>query len=338
VKRLLQRAVMDSPHTSVPVTPIELSLWDFGGMGVRREWRHIDIFLFDEQNRLAVIIENKIGTGEHSGQLERYYEVVREEYPEHKILALYLTLDGDEPSHTEYLPMDYRAVCEILDELAENRASVVEPDAKVLIKHYTEMLRRHIVGDSEIARLSREIYRKHSRAIDLIMEYRPNPEQENRQLLERLINDTSQLPYRGRHRNLYIFFYPEEWKVSSLNAGASDRHGFLRFVFHNHSDSIILFLETSPGEEETRRRLYEMSLKYKSLFENPQDPENIGYPKLFSRTFLTPEFCENATEAEREAEIRKNWDDFLENDLPRIDAALKNEAWIWDSGESEISS
>jgi hypothetical protein len=33
VKRLLQRAVMDSPRTSVPVTPIELSLWNFGGMG-----------------------------------------------------------------------------------------------------------------------------------------------------------------------------------------------------------------------------------------------------------------------------------------------------------------
>ena len=72
VKRLLQRAVMDSPSVSAPVTPIELSLWDLGQMEVRREWQHIDIFLLDEREKLAVIIENKIGTGEHSDQLDRY--------------------------------------------------------------------------------------------------------------------------------------------------------------------------------------------------------------------------------------------------------------------------
>lgn len=172
VKRLLQRAVMDAPNISTPVTPIELSLWDLGEMSVRREWRRIDIFLLDEREKLAVIIENKIGAGEHSDQLDRYHEAVREEYPDYRLLALYLTPGGDEPSHPEYLPVDYQTVCEVLDELAESRASVMEPDAAVLITHYTEMLRRHIVGDSEIARLSRQIYQKHQRAIDLIYQHR----------------------------------------------------------------------------------------------------------------------------------------------------------------------
>jgi len=39
---------------------------------------------------------------------------------------------------------------------------------------------------------------------------------------------------------------------------------------------------------------------------------------------------------EREAEIRKNWDDFLENDLPRIDDTLKQERWIWKPEDNEI--
>ena len=167
-KRVLQEAVRSSPGASAPVTPIELSLWDLGEVEVWREWRRIDIFLLDEQEKLAVIIENKIGAGEHGDQLNRYYEAVRDQYPDYRLLALYLTPDGDEPSHPEYLPVNYQTVCEILDELAESRASVIEPDAKVLMKHYTEMLRRHIVGDSEIARLSQQIYQKHSRAIDLI--------------------------------------------------------------------------------------------------------------------------------------------------------------------------
>jgi len=42
---------------------------------------------------------------------------------------------------------------------------------------------------------------------------------------------------------------------------------------------------------------------------------------------------ENSDQADREKEIRKHWIEFLENDLPRIDAALKNERWIWETDE-----
>ncbi|MGI8911979.1 MAG: PD-(D/E)XK nuclease family protein [Rubrobacteraceae bacterium] len=206
-KRLLQRAVMDSPNAPAPVTPIELSLWDFGQMDVRQEWQHIDIFLLDERNRLAVIIENKIGTGEHGDQLDRYYEAVREQYPDYRLLALYLTPGGDEPSHPEYLPVDYRAVCEILDGLAKSRASVTEPDLRVLITHYTEMLRRHIVGDSEIARLSQQIYQKHQRAIDLIYEHRFAQREAIRKLLTKLIKEAPDLSYNTR----YTHYPAGEW-------------------------------------------------------------------------------------------------------------------------------
>ncbi|CAN5607862.1 hypothetical protein BH24ACT21_BH24ACT21_12240 [soil metagenome] len=217
VKRLLQRAIMDTSNASAPVTPIDLSLWDLGEMSVWREWRRIDIFLLDEREKLAVIIENKIGASEHGDQLDRYHEAVSKEYPTHKLLALYLTPGGDEPSHPDYLSADYQAVCEILGELVESRASVIEPDLQVLITHYTEMLRRHIVGDSEIARLSRQIYQKHQRAIDLIYQHRSNFERENKDIVESLIYETPTLVYTGRYKNVYAFFYLSEWEVSTLN-------------------------------------------------------------------------------------------------------------------------
>ena len=91
VRRLLQQVLMSAPGASTPVTPIELSLWDLGQMEVRREWQRIDILLLDERNRLAVIIENKIDTGEHSDQLQRYYEIVRQHYPGYRMIGLYLT-------------------------------------------------------------------------------------------------------------------------------------------------------------------------------------------------------------------------------------------------------
>jgi hypothetical protein len=46
-------------------------------MTVWREWQNIDILLLDDPHRLAVIIENKIDSGEQPGRLERYLSVVR---------------------------------------------------------------------------------------------------------------------------------------------------------------------------------------------------------------------------------------------------------------------
>ena len=239
VKRLLQRAVMDAPNVSAPVTPIELSLWDIGQMEVQREWKRIDIFLLDEREKLAVIIENKIGAGEHGDQLDRYYEAVREQYPDYRLLALYLTPGGDEPSHPDYLPVDYRAVCEILDSLAESRASVAEPDLRVLITHYTEMLRRHIVGDSEIARLSQQIYRKHQRAIDLIYEHRFSHHEAISKMLTRLIRETPGMSFGYRETDVsedYIVFEPQDWDAPALSAGVKYRNSkrILYFVFYSN--------------------------------------------------------------------------------------------------------
>ncbi len=274
VKRLLQRAIMDSPNASAPVTPIELSLWDLGEMSVRREWRRIDIFLVDEREKLAVIIENKIGAGEHGDQLDRYHKIVREQYPDYRLLALYLTPDGDEPSHPEYLPVDYRAVCEIFDELAESWASVIEPDLRVLVTHYTEMLRRHIVGDSEIARLSRQIYQKHQRAIDLIYEHRFAQQEAIRKLLTKLIKEAPDLSYNTRYTHYpageWISFGADKWDVPSLNVagGYAGQDNVLLFVIGNLPDRLNLKLSICPGDEETRTRLFNAARNNPTVFQN----------------------------------------------------------------------
>jgi len=328
-KRLLQEAVMSSPDASAPVTPIELSLWDLGQMEVRREWQRIDIFLLDERNRLAVIIENKIGAGEHGDQLNRYYEAVREQYPDYRLLALYLTPDGDEPSHPEYLPVNYRTVCEILDELAESRASITEPDLRALITHYTEMLRRRIVGDSEIAKLSRQIYQKHKRAIDLIIEDRYGSQERVREQLRQLCNSllgeqqNFALVQSGKSK---IMFDVQQWNVPET---------IFQFEFWNYPESLELKLFIGPGVEEVRQQLFQMVRSNREVFASQQD---LGgrWSVAYNLQLLEEPLYSEATDAEREAEIRNNWDDFLEHDLPRIDAAFKQERWIWESSDGDI--
>ncbi len=146
---------------------------------------------------------------------------------------MYLTPGGEEPSHKDYLPLGYSTVCEVLDDLVESQASAPTADLQILVTYYTQMLRRHIVGDSEIAKLCRQIYHEHKKALNLIYKHRPNPKVESQRLLAELISDAKGIIYKGKHKNDYLVFRPQNWDDAlALNAGKGSS-GLLKFVFHN---------------------------------------------------------------------------------------------------------
>lgn len=97
------------------------------------------MLVVDEEHELAVIIENKIGSREHSDQLERYYRTVEQQYPGYRVIELYLTPDGEPPSHKAYLPINYGLVSDVIEGLAGSPASSLSPDLRILMNHYTEM-------------------------------------------------------------------------------------------------------------------------------------------------------------------------------------------------------
>lgn len=327
-KRLLQGALTSRPDKTAPVSPIDLSLWDLGQMEVQREWQHIDIFLLDERNRLAVIIENKIGTSEHSDQLQRYYETVSQNYPGYKIVGLYLTPTEEEPSHTAYLTAGYGLVCEILDSLAQSRASVENVDLQTLVSHYTQMLRRNIVGDSEIARLCRQIYLKHQRALDLIYEHRPDIVLQVKTTIEKIIREEPSFVLEGGGKNKTRFAVVDWDRPPLLTAsGWTKSRRILMFEFWHYDDGLWLLLIIGPGSEEARQKLFGMSRSAPDTFEVP---ESLGkWTTIFSRTFFENNLYEEAADDEREQEIRRRWAEFLHTDLPQITAALNQESWIW---------
>ena len=128
---------------------------------VFREQHHIDILVVDDVNRFVLIIENKIGTGEHSDQLNRYYDDVCTQYPGYQIFPLYLTPDGNAPTSARYYAVSYTQVCQIIEKIVEEQRSVLGSDIVLLLEHYAQMLRRHIMSDSGVAELCRSIYQKH---------------------------------------------------------------------------------------------------------------------------------------------------------------------------------
>mgnify|MGYP006430859465 CR=1 FL=1 len=84
---------------------------------IKREKHRIDLLLVDNANRFLCLIENKIHTGEHSKQLTRYREIIKDEYPDYEHLLIFLTLRPEKPSDQHYVAATYSDILSQLQKI-----------------------------------------------------------------------------------------------------------------------------------------------------------------------------------------------------------------------------
>ncbi len=329
LKRFLQRAISGAQVSGLLVTPIDLDLWDLHNAFVYREWQNVDILILAEDIKLVVLIENKIDGSESEGQLERYKKTVKKRYPDYSIICLYLTPEGVVPSHEDYIPVSYELVCEIVESLIRGTESVLGSDLLTVIKNYAEMLRRHIVGESEIAKLCQKIYRKHQKALDLIFEYKPDLQVQIREYLEDLIERNAGL-LKDHCSKAYIRFLPEDWNVRNLNKGEGwvPSNRILLFEFYNGPEKLALRLYIGPGDKDVREKLYDMAAANRKVFK----VSGKLYPKwkcIYAREFLARNDLQEDDFEGIVEKLGKQWQKFLEDDLAVVKGIVKDEKWIW---------
>src|SRR5262245_58098 len=61
-----------------PLSPIELDGTELREVTVQREWGRVDLLITASEPPLVVAVENKIGSSEHSDQLNRYEQLVKQ--------------------------------------------------------------------------------------------------------------------------------------------------------------------------------------------------------------------------------------------------------------------
>ena len=148
-------------------------LMDCHDFAIQREWHNIDVLAVSPSEQFVLCIENKIDSGEHDNQLERYQRLVEDAFPEYKKMYIYLSPEGIEASDPDnWCSMSYENVMNIV-ESARKKVNLI-PEAQLLIDNYISTIRRDIVGDERLARICAEIYAKHQKALDLIFENKPD--------------------------------------------------------------------------------------------------------------------------------------------------------------------
>lgn len=169
LKGIFQRLVENDSDGRYDV--FKILLLDMYSFSVYREWKNIDILLVSTEEKVLVAIENKVGSHEHSNQLNRYREILENEYSDYQRIYVFLTPDGEDPSDVEnWDVLTYNDMVEVLEKNYSRKE--LQPDVLMMIRNYIEVVRRDIVEDQDLIDICNKIYNKHKKALDLIYEHR----------------------------------------------------------------------------------------------------------------------------------------------------------------------
>ena len=221
LRNWLMRVVIDSNlDPSLYPSPIIIDSCEFVSVDVRREWHNIDLLILietKEHGKWLIVIENKIESTQRKRQLEDYQERARKYYPTYDYqISIFLTKNREKPAIDSFVPTDYELIYEILSDCIQQRKDTIANEPLILLNHYMDILAEVFMEDSEVAKLARNIYKKHKEAIDVIILHKPDALADLTDYIhDKVIEEQHELrifPMR-KHKG-YVRFIPIEWKTS----------------------------------------------------------------------------------------------------------------------------
>ncbi|MEX0774926.1 MAG: PD-(D/E)XK nuclease family protein [Phycisphaeraceae bacterium] len=340
---------------AVPVSPVELDGADMGGVEIRREWRSIDLLIHGERpgargfggsGGFVIAIENKVDSGEHSDQLDRYRRTVAQEFKDVPALYVFLTREGDEASDEDWCPYSYRHIHRVLSRVRKTHENAIGADVRTFLDHYLNLIGSRFMDDPEIDDLCRRIYQNHRQALDLIFENIGFGPARFVQTIEELITNDSRFRCLGRGSQR-IRFVPVGWLNLLPPIGRESQVGptnWLQLVLRLTDKSCSLACVVRPTSDSTLRSMIIQRLTndpsefgLKSFFNNR---EHIGshYATLGRETVYTWNADEEPEEEKLISAIKKKLDQW-HGRLAGVPDSLRPiiEQWERDGGRARAS-
>jgi hypothetical protein len=157
------------------LSPLSAHLMNLELADVRREWRRVDLLIVIGAEKLIIAIELKIDSLEHYGQLSRYREAVKSEWPHaegwrHEFI--FLTKRGDQAEEPGWHNVELDGLITAFEGIYIKEIGVLS--ARSMLAAYTAMMRRHHLNDEGLQVIARRLWDRHREALDFLMENRPD--------------------------------------------------------------------------------------------------------------------------------------------------------------------
>ncbi|MGJ1206388.1 PD-(D/E)XK nuclease family protein [Sphingobacterium lactis] len=186
LKRILIHLLVD--NRSKNVSPIQIPKLLSQSILIHREWHNIDILIeFDDT---VIAIENKIASSEHSNQLERYFKVVEEAFPNKRKVLCYLTPFGNNSSmSSHYIELGYQQIVTDLEDILTLYRSSLNNKVVTYLEDYLDNLQMNVIEESNANELAREIYKNHKELLEFIFEHRPDAASDFLPIIQKYFED-----------------------------------------------------------------------------------------------------------------------------------------------------
>ena len=308
------------------ITVSDIDSWNFSQAKVFLEHHNIDILLIVEGSRIVCLIENKVGSDEHSDQLSRYLKTVTRTYSNLRPLPVFLTPEGVQPTKERdakrYVPVGYGLIADLLESIFRSRGTGIEQRVADFLKQYELTLRRRVLSTpSDIDRLAYEIYNDHKKAIDLIFKARSKRTTVDWGIIEETVKQFApDLEFVSRTARILTYAPRSLSDVEELKEGETSRMVELDFLYFDNS--VRLRLMVGEGPRETRERLFELA---PTDIYDPRDSQSLDDKafRLYWKQFLSEEDCNpfepEVTRIKTEAEIKE----FYEGDYRLLVNAIR---------------
>jgi hypothetical protein len=330
IRKLLQYVFLENRDymKKQGISMLDLTTWDMTDFQVMREWRNIDIAIVSEENKLVLVIENKVLSKESSHQLKKYLDIINKEYSDYKKVFLFLTPDGDSPSdEANWLIVSYAQLLDILIKSINLRKDFINEAVDQFLKQYIEIIRRYFMGENELEKICREIYFKHQKALDLIFEYKPDIYSEISKYIEELVLSNQNLTLDTSTKTYTRFISKTlDAVIPQKGQGWTKSNRILLWEFQNRNEKLILKLIIGPGDQQVREKLFDISESHKSLFKSRLNTLTGQYTQIYSTEVLPKSFIKEQDDLEViQKKIVQKWGKLLEEDIKDIEQIILNE-------------
>jgi len=328
-KKFIKYLISNNKQSLDPsISLIDFEIFDLSSLEVRREWQHIDILMILEDEKYVIAIENKIGSSEHGDQLERYKKTIDIEFKDFKKIFVYLTPEEATPKDEEnWITFNYKIIGDLLDDIIKYKKDTINEHVLNFILHYKTILRRQIVGESEVERLCKQIYKKHQYALDLIFQHKPDLQKEISDHLDSLIKGSDQTISDNTSKSYIGFTTPTlDELIPKISEGWTASKRILIYEFDNSKDRLFLKLVIGPGDQEFRAKLIELFRQDKGFYKRAYLELRQKWHTVYTKEFMQKKDYEDTDIVDIRGKIARKFNDFIKTDLVKINNFFK-EKW-----------
>jgi hypothetical protein len=225
--RIMRDAKANPPVPSGWVSPIVVDTVDIQYVDVIRELENIDLLIIIRRQKArpwVICIENKIESAQHTDQLDRYHSYVESRFAEaERRIYVLLSKHGELPEQADFIQSSYEEVVQVLNTCLVGHQASINPEARLLLDHYRKLLVDDFMNENDASQLARQIYLRHKRAIDFIIENKVDPILQASDALYRGLQDSSAelgiiMDVLGKG---WVRFIPVAWDLPTNRGGTA---------------------------------------------------------------------------------------------------------------------